>query len=213
MKKILFTGFEPFGGESTNPSWEAVCRLPEQIGEVRIAKRRLPVEYDRVAVLLEQAIQEEQPDAVICVGQAGKRSVITPELVAINVKDAPSADNAGVTCAGEPVRAGGPAAYFATVPVREIVADMRAAGVPAALSFSAGAYVCNCAMYHLLDLLSGQTRIMGGFIHIPYSCSQVCEHSASAPSLPLETIIKGLTAAAETIGKGESSAYTFDCGQ
>ncbi len=202
MKKILFTGFAPFGGDKTNPSWETVSRLPEQIGDIRIVRRQMPVEYDGVAALLEQAVREEQPDAVICVGQAGKRSVITPELVAVNVKDAVSPDNAGVSYAGEPIRADGPAAYFATIPVRDIVANLKAAGVPAVLSYTAGAYVCNCIMYHLLDLLSLRfPRVLGGFIHLPFSCDQVCEHSASVPSLPLETMVKGLTIAAETVGR------------
>ena len=201
MKKILFTGFEPFGGDQTNPSWEAVCMLPAQIGEIHIAKRHMPVEYDSVASLLEQAIHEEHPDAVICVGQAGNRSAITPELVAINAKDASIPDNAGVSYTGDPIRADGPAAYFATIPVRDIVADMKKAGVPASLSYSAGAYVCNCIMYHLLDLLNLRyPQIKGGFIHVPYSCEQVCAHPSSAPSLPLELIAKGLAAAAATVG-------------
>jgi len=148
-----------------------------------------------VAPPLKQAIEQEKPDAVICVGQAGGRSVLTPERVAINLKEAGAPDNAGVSYAGEPIDAEGPAAYFATIPVKEIVEGMRKAGVPAALSYSAGAYVCNNTMYHLLHILAKEyPHIRGGFIHVPYECNQVLERGMA--SLPLAMIAKGLEAAA-----------------
>ncbi|MDO4297279.1 MAG: pyroglutamyl-peptidase I [Lachnospiraceae bacterium] len=197
MKKILFTGFEPFGGESVNPSWEAVSLLPDRIGLAEIAKRHLPVEYDTVADLLRQAIEEEQPHAVICVGQAGGRAVLTPEMVAINLNDAAIPDNAGVSHGGETICQDGPAAYFATIPVKAISAGMMEAGVPAAVSYTAGTYVCNNAMYHLLHLLAGEyPEIRGGFIHVPYECGQVLGKS-NMSSLPLPMIAKGLEAAAK----------------
>ena len=149
MKKILFTGFEPFDGAATNPSWDAVSLLPEEIDGCRISRILLPVEYDSVGSLLDAAIAKEQPDAVICVGQAGGRSAITPEMVAINLKDASIPDNAGISYDGVPILEGAPAAYFATIPVKSIAATIREAGIPASVSYTAGTYVCNSLMYHL----------------------------------------------------------------
>ena len=125
MKKILFTGFEPFDGAATNPSWDAVSLLPEEIDGCRISRILLPVEYDSVGSLLDAAIAKEQPDAVICVGQAGGRSAITPEMVAINLKDASIPDNAGISYDGVPILEGAPAAYFATIPGKSIVRGMK----------------------------------------------------------------------------------------
>lgn len=200
MKKILFTGFEPFDKDVVNPSWEAVSLLPEQIGNIQIAKRLMPVEYDTVSTLLEKAIEEEQPDAVLCIGQAGGRAKITAEVIAINLKDASIPDNAGKLYAGEPVILNGPAGYFATIPVKAIVAAMEEEGIPSALSYTAGTYVCNDLMYHLLHLISTKyTHIQGGFIHIPFSCEQVKNRASDTPSLPLELMAKGLEIAAKTV--------------
>lgn len=211
MKKILFTGFEPFGEDTTNPSWEAVKLLPDQAGESVIVKRCMPVEYDRVAKLLRQAVEEEKPDAVICVGQAGGRAVLTPEMVAINLNDASIPDNAGILHGGEPICTEGPAAYFATIPVKAIALGMQRRGVPAAVSYTAGTYVCNNLMYHLLRLLETEyPAVKGGFIHVPYECGQVLG-KANMPSLPLAVIAKGLEAAAVTaerleLGSGDIAA-------
>lgn len=161
----------------------------------------MPVEYDTVGPLLAQAIEEKQPDAVICVGQAGGRAALTPEIVALNLKDASKADNAGILYGREPICPDGPAAYFATIPVKRIAAAMREAGVPASVSYTAGTYVCNSIMYQLLYLLEHRfPRVKGGFIHIPFCCSQVLERP-SMPSLPLEIMAKGLAAAAVEVGK------------
>lgn len=196
MKKILITGFEPFGKDIINPSWEAVQLMPEQTTSAVIAKRRMPVEYDRVAVLLEQAIEKENPDIVLCIGQAGGRAELTPEMVAINIKDARIADNAGVLYSGEAICEDGPAAYFATVPVKRMAAAMKEAGVPASVSYTAGTYVCNNIMYHLMHVLAQRyPHIKGGFIHIPFECGQVLERPAGTASLPLELMAKGLEAA------------------
>jgi len=202
MKKVLITGFEPFGKDTVNPSWEAVSILPDQTEYAVIAKRKMPVEYDRVAVLLDAAIKEEQPDAVICVGQAGGRAELTPEMVAINIKDARIADNAGVLCSGEAICEEGPAAYFATVPVKRMAAAMREAGVPASVSYTAGTYVCNNIMYHLMHMLEHRyPHIKGGFIHIPFDCGQVLMRPAGTPSLPLELMAKGLEAAVDAVAE------------
>lgn len=152
--KLLLTGFAPFGGETTNPSWEAVRRLPDTLTvngkTVQLCKRELPVAYDRVGALLAEAIAETAPDAVLCVGQAAGRSGITPERVAINWKGAAAPDNDGVQYDGETILPDGPDGLFATIPVDAMAAACRAAGVPAQVSLSAGSYVCNCLMYQLL---------------------------------------------------------------
>lgn len=201
MKKILFTGFEPFGEDTVNPSWESVKGMSEELEGITIAKLELPVVYDKVAELLREAILKERPDAVICVGQAGGRTQVTPEMVALNLKDCRAADNEGAIFDGDPIREEGPAAYFTTIPVKKMVAAMQEAGIPASLSYCAGTYVCNNVMYHLLDFLAQEyPEVQGGFIHVPYECSQVAGRSSYA-SLPLNVIIRGLEICAETVGK------------
>lgn len=211
--KILFTGFDPFGGDKINPSWEAVKLLPDTIGGAQIAKLHLPVGYSTVRPLLHDAIVAEQPDVVVCVGQAGGRATITPEMVAVNIMDASIADNEGVLCTGEPVVSAGPAAYFATLPVKRMVKAMQQAAVPASVSYTAGTYVCNSTMYHLMDMIAAEfPGVRGGFVHIPFLCEQTVGRSASMASLPLETMVKGLTAIAEAVqdeGDAEgASGYT-----
>ncbi|MCD8085835.1 MAG: pyroglutamyl-peptidase I [Clostridiales bacterium] len=202
MKTILLTGFAPFGADTFNPSWEALTLLPDRWSGVRLVKRRLPVAYDRVAGLLAQAVEEVRPDGVLCIGQAGGRTGLTPELVAINWKDAVLPDNDGVQYGGVPICPEGPAAYFATVPVKEMAAAIGQAGVPASLSYSAGAYVCNTTMYCLLRLLEGRyPDLQGGFLHVPYACEQVLGRPG-VPSLPLPLIAEGIQAAALAVAEG-----------
>lgn len=165
-KTILLTGFMPFGSNETNPSWEAVDALPETVGANRIEKLLLPVEYGRAAALAYAKAVELHADAVLCVGLAAGRSHITPEAIGVNVRDASIPDNAGFYPHGEPVFPDGPAAYFSTLPVRRITEAIRSAGVPAALSYTAGTYVCNDLLYALLHRFSGTpTRV--AFIHVP----------------------------------------------
>lgn len=199
--KILLTGFAPFGGETINPSWEAVSKLPEQFitekGEKAVTvKYQLPVSYDRCGQEIGELIEKEHPDWVICVGQAGGRVAIEPELIAVNIKDAPSPDNDGVEYHGEPVAAGGPDGRFSKLPVREMAAACRKEGIPANVSFSAGGYVCNCLMYQVLDLIEKKYPDMkGGFIHVPYECRQAAARDkVNKPSLPLSVIVDGLFA-------------------
>ena len=195
MKKLLITGFEPFGGDASNASWEAVSRLPDSLADMELCKRQIPVEYDSVGAVLQQLIEEVRPDAVICVGQAANRSAVTPEKVAINWKSASIADNAGILYRGEVIRADGPDGYFSTLPVEKMVAAMGEAGVPAQVSYTAGTYVCNCTLYELLHYLKqAHPHIPACFIHVPYLCSQVLERP-QCPSLPLDTIVTALTAA------------------
>ena len=185
---ILVTGFEPFGGEAINPSWEAVRRIPRLPG-VTYKRMRLPVEWGRGQALLEQAVRDLRPDCVLLCGQAGGRSGVSIERVAINLMETSAPDNAGVSHMGDPVQAHGPDAYFATYPYRAMLAALKAADVPAAYSYSAGAYLCNCVMYRALHLAATELPGMqAGFIHLPY----LPEQTTDRPSLPLETQVKAL---------------------
>lgn len=191
MKKLLITGFDPFGGESINPSWEAVRLLPHRVGDYEITKLQIPTVFGLAARTVLTAAQELQPDVILCVGQAGGRKSITPEVVAINLREASIADNAGNQPVNVPVVAQGPAAYFATVPVRDMVKAMEQAGFPAALSYSAGTFVCNDVLYTLLHHYDG-SPVRVGFIHVPFLPEQAKE---GVPSMPLEQIAQALEAA------------------
>ena len=193
MKKLLISGFEPFGGESINPSWEAVSRLPETIGEYAISKILIPVVFEEAAKCILDVAQDLSPDVIISVGQAGGRNAITPEMVAINLRHASIPDNNGNQPQDATIIQNGPAAYFTTLPVRKISDAIKAQGIASNVSYSAGAYVCNDVLYTLLDFFNNQ-NIGVGFIHIPYSDGQNRE-----PSMPLNDIIKGLTIAIENI--------------
>lgn len=197
---ILFTGFEPFGGETVNPALEAVRLLPDSAGGMPIRRLRLPTSFRRAGETLLEAVDAWRPEAVVCVGQAGGRKTVTPEKVAINYIDARIPDNDGAQPADVPIRADGPAAYFATLPVRAIDEAIRAAGVPCAVSYSAGCYVCNFVMYTLLDHLA-QTApdVWGGFIHVPYAAEQTAGKPAGTPSLTVAQMTQALTCAAGVI--------------
>lgn len=193
MKKILVTGFEPFGGENINPSWEAVKRLPEEMDGYTIEKLELPVEFGRCAQLAEATVLAIAPAAVVCVGQAGGRTSVTPERIGINLKDARIPDNGGAQPKEEPIDPNGPDAYFSTLPVTAMVEAMRKAGVPAQVSLSAGAYVCNDLMYEVLHKLHRRgIAIPAGFVHVPFIPQQVLEKNQ--PSMPLEQITAALEA-------------------
>ena len=163
--KIMMTGFEPFGGESMNPALEAVRRLPDRVAGAEIVKVELPTVYGRAGEVLEEAVRRELPDAVLCVGQAGGRSGILVERVAINLRDTKAPDNGGRQPVDEAVREDGPAAYFSSVPVKRMVAAIREAGIPAFLSYSAGTFVCNDILYSLLHLAARDYPAMKGGIH------------------------------------------------
>lgn len=189
---ILITGFEPFGGQSVNPSWEAVFALPERVGEHNLVKLHLPVEYGEAARRVLEKAKEVSPGAILCVGQAGGRDAVTPEVIGINLREASIPDNAGVSPAGVPIDPDGPDGIFSTLPVREMVSAIREKGIPAKLSYSAGAYVCNDLMYTLLNHFRG-TDIRVGFVHVPYIPAQ------GSPSLPQAQLTQALTAAIETL--------------
>lgn len=191
--KILLTGFEPFNKELINPSCEAVRRLPDRIGGAEIAKAEIPVSFTRSGPVLKEAITACRPDIVLCIGQAGGYAGIAIERIAINLQDASIPDNDGVQPQDQPVAADGPAAYFSSLPVKEIVAGLQADGIPAFLSNSAGTYVCNHLMYTLLHLIHHESRPMqGGFIHVPYSMEQAAAKTPVPPSMELSQITRAL---------------------
>lgn len=193
MKKLLITGFDPFGGETINPAWEAVKRLPDVIGDYALTKLEIPTVYGVASQKVLEAAQDVQPDVILCIGQAGGRKAITPEMVGINLRHARIADNAGNQPQDEPVAAGAPAAYFATVPVRRMTAAIEAAGLPAAVSYSAGTFVCNDTLYAVLHHYDG-TAVQAGFVHVPFLPEQAKE---GVPSMALKDIVRGLTAMIE----------------
>ncbi len=192
MPHVLLTGFAPFGGEATNPSWEAVQTLEgEIVAGHRIVARCLPVEFGGSLHALRQALDELAPSLVISVGQAGGRAQISLERVAINVDDARIPDNAGAQPIDEPVEPDGPAAYFTGLPVKATLAALRSAGIPAEISQTAGTYVCNHVFYGLMHALRLAPGTRAGFIHIPYSPAQAALH-AGAPSLPVSVVAQAL---------------------
>lgn len=193
MKKLLITGFEPFGGEKINPSWEAVSRLPSEINGYSLKKLLIPVVFGKAAENVINMAEAISPDVILCIGQAGGRDVITPELVGINLRHGSIPDNSGYQPNDEPIIQNGETAYFSTIPVRKIAEAISSAGVPSRVSYSAGAYVCNDVLYTLLSRFHNtETRV--GFIHIPY-----CTEQNKMPCMDINDIIKGLTVAVENL--------------
>ena len=173
--KVLLTGFDPFGGESVNPAFEAIKLLPDTIAGAEIVKVEIPTEFTRSISCVEAAIKEHNPDVVINVGQAGGRACVTVEKVGINLADARIPDNAGEQPSDEPLQADGPTAYFATIPVKAMVQNVREHGLPCHVSFTAG------------------------FIHVPFACEQVVGKASTMASMPLETIAKSLEYCIEAV--------------
>lgn len=193
MKRLLITGFEPFGGEEINPSWEAVTRLPDEINGYSLTKLCLPVVFGKAAERVIGIAEEIDPDVIICVGQAGGRSSITPELVGINLRHASIPDNDGNQPRDERISESGDVAYFSSLPVRKMSDVISSAGIPSAVSYSAGAYVCNDVLYTLLlHFEKSKTRVC--FIHIPYS-----EEQGKEPFMRMDDAVKGLTLAIESV--------------
>ena len=192
---VLITGFMPFGGERTNPSWEIVKTLPEILAGYRVEKLRVPTEFGKAIAVTTKAIDKLKPSIVLCFGQAGGRSRISVERIAINVDDARIADNAGNKMIDQTIFTGGPAAYFCTVPIKAMVAAMTKAGVPAEVSNTAGTFVCNHLIYGVLHHISTtKSTTRAGFIHVPYLKSQVLDKPGTA-SMSLANMIVGAKAA------------------
>lgn len=203
--KILITGFDPFGGESLNPAFEAVKLLPDYIRGAEIIKLEVPTVFGKGAEKLREAIREHGPNFVICIGQAGGRSNITVEKVAINFKDARIADNEGNQPLDEKIKEDGENAYFSSLPVKAMVSKINENGIPAALSYTAGTYVCNEIMYQLLYMLDREfQRIKGGFIHVPFATSQAVGKAGIVPSMALADISRALELAVEAVLDNDS---------
>ncbi|WP_425058832.1 Pyrrolidone-carboxylate peptidase [Sporomusa carbonis] len=193
MKKVLVTGFEPFGGEPVNPALEAVKLLNgKQIASYEIISRSLPVARGRCIASIVEQIAEFDPELVLAVGQAGGHMEITVERVAINVDDFRIKDNDGNQPVDEPIVADGPVAYWSTLPIKAMVDKLRAGNVPARVSNTAGTFVCNHLFYGLMHALACEgNKRRGGFIHIPYLPEQAARITGQ-PSMALETIVRGL---------------------
>ena len=192
---MLITGFEPFGGSTVNPSQEIARNLHgREIAGHEVVAALLPCVFGTAIVELRRQVRAVKPRLVICLGQAGGRTAITPERVAINVDDARIPDNAGTQPVDRPVVRGGPAAYFSTLPVKAIVAGLRAEGVPAEVSQTAGTFVCNHVFYGLMHALRRRRGVRGGFIHVPYLPEQA---SKGEPSLAFEKMVSAIARATE----------------
>jgi pyroglutamyl-peptidase len=194
FKKVLLTGFEPFGGASFNPSRAVAQEIAEQgIEGVEIVTAILPVEFQRSAAILVDLISSHKPDVVISLGQAEGRDFIGPEQVAINLADARIADNAGVKLENQPIDVSAADGYFSTLPIRAIVDAISALGISAKVSYSAGAFICNEIFFTAQSFLQGSTAI-SGFIHLPLASNQAAEFPG-LPTMPIEDQVAAIRAA------------------
>jgi pyroglutamyl-peptidase len=203
VHRVLLTGFEPFGGEPINPSWLAVERLEgAEIGGASVVARRLPCVFGEAMDVLRREIEAHDPVLVICTGQAGGRDGVSLERIAIDVDDASIADNAGQQPIDRPIVEGGPVGYWSTLPIKSAVSALRAAGLSAHVSQTAGTFVCNHVFYGLMHLLDtrgsdrrgldgGGLRTRGGFVHVPFLPEQSARHG-DAPNMALEDIVRAL---------------------
>jgi len=199
VKKLLLTAFEPFAGEAINPSAEAaraIGAIDFSGAVVRVAE--LPVDRYRAVSAALDLIRADQPDIVVMLGEAGRRYRINPERVAINIDDFRIADNAGNKPTDEAIIEGGPVAYFSTLPIRSIVERIKSAHIPAAISNSAGTYLCNRLFYSVMNFIKVENLgTSAGFIHLPYLHDQVINKDAEVPSLSRETIVEAVRLAIE----------------
>ena len=198
MKRLLITGFAPFGGDRVNPSWQAVQALPETVGGWELVKRELPVTFRGAPEALFAAVDEAEPDAVLMVGLAASRGAVTPERQGVNEMVARIPDNEGNQPQNEPVVPGGPEILFSTLPVEDMTEAIQTAGVPARLSDSAGRFVCNALLYSVLYRLEqADDPVPAAFIHVP-ATPELAE-GKDWPTLTLDEIVTALTAAIEAI--------------
>ena len=191
--RFLITGFAPFGGSRINPSWEAVRRIPERLGEHTVIRAELPVVYDRSGEMLLERIREHRPDCVLCFGQAAGREGISLENVAVNLKASSAPDNAGVLFSGEKIDPDGEESLQAHLPLRELCTVLTNADIPAKISYSAGTYVCNNLFYDLLRYAEEtEPQLLCGFIHLPAEESQRDEFPEGTPTMPLTEIVRAI---------------------
>ena len=199
--KILVTGFDPFGGEPINPAIESVKRLPDNIAGAEIIKLEIPTVRKKSLEKIEKAINEHNPDVILSIGQAGGRFDISIERVGINLDDFRIPDNEGNQIIDEPIFPDGENSYFVKLPVKAMVQNVQKNNIPASVSYTAGTFVCNHVLYGVLYLIEKKYKgKKSGFIHIPFLPQQVVD-KRNMPSMELNTIVKGLTAAIEVIVK------------
>ena len=207
--KILLTAFDPFGGETMNPALEAVRLVPSNIGDIEIVKLTVPTVFYKSIDVVASAIEQNRPDAVLCIGQAGGRTDLTPERVAINLNDARIPDNEGNQPIDQPVFADGATAYFSTLPIKAMTRAIRDTGIPASVSNTAGTFVCNHLMYGLLYTLEKRfPDVRGGFMHVPFAPSQTV--TRSAPSMSIRDIALGIEAAVKAIAENKQDISTVE---
>ena len=200
-RTFLLTGFEPFGGERTNPSWEVAAWLDgKEIGGATIHTLELPVNCKRAAKMIADAIARDQPAAVLGLGQAGGRSSLSIERIAVNLADErPSREN-GSGASAKPVIVKGPDAYFARLPITPMLQALGRAAIPSAISLTAGIYVCNTVMYATLHALRQRPQVPAGFIHLPYTTAQAARHNG-APSMSVDLMTAGIEIALGIIAR------------
>ena len=202
--KVLVTGFDPFGGESINPAWEAVKVIKDEIAGAEIIKMQIPTVVGKSIAKIHDKMVEINPDIVIAVGQAGGRFGVTPERVAINVTDARIPDNEGNQPIDEPIFADGDAGYFSNLPIKAMVQAIKDAGYPSTLSNTAGTYICNHVMYGILYYIQKEfPNARGGFIHVPFAASQVINKPNTA-SMAIADITASLEAAIKAAVENEA---------
>ena len=197
--RILVTGFDPFGGETINPAIETVKKLPNRIAGAEIIKLEIPTVFDKSAQIVNQRLEEEKIDYVLHIGQAGGRSALTPERIAINLDDARIPDNEGNQPIDEPIIPEGESAYFSQLPIKAMVSYMKEEGLPASISNTAGTFVCNHIMYQTLHQTdTNDPQVKAGFMHIPFLPEQVLGQT-DLPSLTLAEIVRGVEASLRAI--------------
>lgn len=207
---VLVTGFEPFGGDSINPAYEAVKLMNQSIQGNVIIKACLPVVFHESLKVLDSLISKENPDIIICVGQAGGRTQISIERVGINIDDARIPDNSHQSPIDEPINPYGSAAYFSNLPIKAITKAISESGIPASVSNTAGTFVCNHILYGLMDMIAQKyPQKRGGFIHVPFAPQQVV-NMPNMPSMHLSDIVKALEIAVFTACATEMDITSSD---
>lgn len=202
--KLLLTAFDPFGGEKTNPAQQAVGLIPANACGAEVVKLTVPTVFVRSVETVVNAIRSEKPDAVLMIGQAGGRSAVSVERVAININSASIADNEGNRPIEELIERDAPAAYFSTLPIVRIADAIKAEGVPAVISNTAGTFVCNQLMYGVLRYIEEEALpIRAGFIHIPFAPEQAARQSAPMPSMSIEDSARAIETAIRTLAGSE----------
>jgi pyroglutamyl-peptidase len=194
MKNLLLTAFEPFAGETINPSFEVAKAIQNlNFASAEVQTLLLPVDRFQAIELALQRIREEKPDLVMLLGEGSRRFRINPERVAINVDDFRIPDNTGNQPKGEAIVAGAPVGYFSTLPIYAIAESLIEANIPAAISNTAGTYLCNRLFYSVMNFIAVENlSIKAGFIHLPYLHEQVLEKPIDFPSLSRETLIEAI---------------------